>query len=236
MELFFLQRIRTPLIGDGDFRSPECVDLLKEADIVVTNPPFSLFREYILQLINYEKSFIIIGNKNALTFKEMFTWIKFGKIWLGNNVRSMWFRVPKGKNVDKDYRIDDKGNIYVSAPSLWYTNLDFKKRHEDLQLCNTYNPIDYPKYDNYDAINVDKVVKIPADYFGIMGVPVTFLTKYNPKQFEILGMASSACYSEKIVGIPFKGDKDARPLIKGKNTYARIFIKRRKEEFDENRT
>ena len=200
------------LKGDGDFRSKESIELLKQADIVVTNPPFSLFREYIAQLIEYNKKFIVIGSMNAITYKEIFKLIKENKIWLGNNSVKEFLQ----PGVKKTF-----GNI------LWYTNLDHKKRHEEIILYKKYNEEEYPKYDNYDAIEVSKVANIPMDYDGYMGVPITFLNKYNPEQFEIIGMSASAGYNEDIVGLPFLGDKDARPLISGKNTYARIFVKRK---------
>lgn len=165
----------TELKEDGDFRSEECLELLKEVDIVVTNPPFSLFREYVATLVEYDKKFIIIGNKNAITYKEIFSLIKDNKIWLGEMVPSD-FMTPDGKLSGK-----------LSGLTRWFTNLDTKKRHEDLILIRKYNTDDYPKYDNYDAINVDKVKDIPYDYEGVMGVPITFLDKYNLNQFEILG-------------------------------------------------
>ena len=202
------------LEGDGDFRSRECIEFLKQADIVVTNPPFSLFREYVDQLVKYNKKFLIIGSMNAITYKEIFSLIAQNKIWLGNN-QVKEFLQPNG--VKKTF-----GNI------LWYTNLDHKKRHEEIILYKRYNEEEYPKYDNYDAIEVSKVANIPMDYDGYMGVPITFLGKYNPEQFEIIGMSASAGYNEDIVGLPFLGDKDARPLISGKNTYARIFVKRKR--------
>ena len=150
---------------------------------------------------------------NAITYKEIFKLIKENKIWLGNNSVKEFLQ-PNG--VKKTF-----GNI------LWYTNLDHKKRHEEIILYKRYNEEEYPKYDNYDAIEVSKVANIPMDYDGYMGVPITFLNKYNPEQFEIIGMSASAGYNEDIVGLPFLGDKDARPLISGKNTYARIFVKRK---------
>jgi len=173
------------LKGDGDFRSAECIELLKQADIVVTNPPFSLFREYVAQLIEYNKKFVIIGNQNAYTYKEIFKLIKENKIWVGYNYGAMKFEVPKYDT--KGYEENGKkwrkfGNI------CWFTNLDIKKRHEDLICYRNYTPEKYPKYDNYDAINVDEVADIPCDYKGLMGVPITFLNKYNPKQFELLGI------------------------------------------------
>lgn len=220
------------LKGDGDFRSKESIELLKQADIVITNPPFSLFRKFISQLDEYEKKFVIIGNVNAITYKETFRLIKENKLWLGASIHSgdREFGVPD------DYlltaagsRIDENGNKFIRVKGVrWFTNLDYKERHEDLILYKNYTPEEFPTYDNYDAINVNKTKDIPLDYKGVMGVPITFLDKYNPDQFEILGLSASAGYDEEIVGIPFKGVKDARPLINGKVTYARIFIKNKK--------
>lgn len=173
---------RIELEGNGDFRSPECIELLKEADIVVTNPPFSLFREYTAQLIEYEKGFIVIGNKNALTYKETFPLIKDNRVWLGLT-SPQEFLVPGGIPSNK-----------LAGLTRWYTNLDTPKRHQPIKLCQRYsdNPSRYPKYDNYDAINVDKVAEIPCDYDGVMGVPITFLDKYCPEQFEVLGLSCTA--------------------------------------------
>lgn len=181
----------THLNGDGDFRSEEAIALLKEADIVCTNPPFSLFKEYITQLIEHKKKFIIIGHQNSITYKDIFPLIKENKLWLGYG-----FKGGAGHFINKHYedyataqdRIE--GMIRVSGV-VWYTNLDIKKRHEDLKLFKKYSPEEYPKYENYDAINVDKTNEIPFDYEGIMGVPITFLNKYNPDQFEILGMCEN---------------------------------------------
>jgi len=220
---------RKPLKGDGDFRSDECVEMLKEADIVVTNPPFSLFREFLNLLTKFEKLFLIIGNKNAITYKECFKLIKDEKMWLGyRNINSdIWFRLPD--YAEKWERLD-KGKKLKHISACWFTNLDTTKRHEKLILYEKYTSAKYPQYDNYDAINIDKVTDIPFNYKGVMGVPLTFLDKYNPEQFEILGMSASAGYNKEIVGIPFLGDKDARPLINSKNTYARIFIRNRHPE------
>ena len=173
------------LKGDGDFRSPECIELLKEADIVVTNPPFSLFREYVAQLVEYNKKFLIIGNKNAITYKGIFELISKNKLWLGvrNINQDMWLLLPD--DCEKyEKMINGKKSKHIMA--CWFTNLDHKKRHEKLILYKKYTPEAYPKYDNYDAINVDKVADIPYDYDGVMGVPITFLDKYNPEQFEIV--------------------------------------------------
>lgn len=220
----------TELQGDGDFRSAESIALLKEADIVVTNPPFSLFREYVAQLMEYDKKFLIIGNQNAITYKEIFSLIKDNRLWLGYKAGDMSFKVPSDYEMreTRSWR-DEEGNNWRSlGNACWFTNLDIAKRHEDLDLYKTYTPQEYPKYDNYDAINVDKTKDIPADYAGAMGVPITFLDKYNPDQFDILGMAASAGYNKEIVGLDFLGEKDARPLLNGKNTYARVFIKNKK--------
>lgn len=162
-----------PLKGDGDFRSKECINLLKEADIVVTNPPFSLFREYVDQLIEYDKQFLIIGNYNSITYKEVFNHFKNNKIWIGYSPRNMKFITP-----------DDN---LKSVNAAWFTNLDVKKRHEELILYETYNPKNYPKYVNYDAIEVSRTNKIPQDYSGEMAVPITFIENYNPDQFELVG-------------------------------------------------
>ena len=209
--------------GDGDFRSEECIELLKQADIVVTNPPFSLLREFVSLLMEHEKKFLIIGNKNAITYKEIFPLLKEGKIWLGCVPIVKQFMVPKG--LDRKNTFTKDGKLYAEFGNIgWYTNLTHKKRNEELILFRKYNPKDYPKYDNYDAIEVSKVVDIPCDYAGVMGVPITFMDKYNPEQFKILGLAQGS-KDKNILGIDFIGEKDARPLIGGKNKYARIFIR-----------
>ena len=217
------------LEGDGDFRSQESISFLKESDIVGTNPPFSLFREFIQQLIDYEKKFIVIGSINAITYKEIFRLIKAKKMWLGPSIHSgdREFGVPNDYPLNASgSRVDEHGNKFISVKGVrWWTNIDYKERHEDLVLFKKFNTNEYPKYDNYDAIEVKKTKEIPCDYAGVMGVPITFLDYYNPDQFEVLGMSASAGYDESIVGIPFLGEKDARPLIDGKNTYARIFIR-----------
>ena len=185
----------TLLSGDGDFRSPESINLLKEADVVVTNPPFSLFREYVAQLIEYNKKFIILGNQNAITYKEVFKLIKENLIWLGmDNGGTKWFQVPLEYEIMTESRkkFDDKGNKYFSMGNImWYTNLDVPKRHEQLTLYKQYTPTEYPNYDNFNAIEVAKVADIPYDYDGEMGVPITFLDKYNPEQFEIIGITKT---------------------------------------------
>ena len=216
------------LKGNGDFRSEECVALLKEADIVVTNPPFSLFREYVAQLMEHGKKFLIIGNQNAITYKEIFPLIKENKLWLGYGFKGNVGFFINTQYVDYAKSNQHKEGMIRVSGVMWFTNLDTTKRHEVLTLYRQYSPEEYPRYDNYEAIEVSKTVDIPYDYYGVMGVPITFLDKFNPEQFEILGMAASAGYNAMIVGLEFKGVKDARPLINGKNTYARIFIQRRK--------
>ena len=169
----------------GDFRSQECIELLRQADIVVTNPPFSLFREYLAQLVEYDKKFLIIGHQNAITYKEVFPLIKEDKIWLGYGFKggaAHFFSPYEDIATASDHK---KDMIRVSGVN-WFTNLDHKKRHEMLDLVCRYSPEEYPKYDNYDAINVDRTSDIPYDYDGVMGVPITFLDKYNPEQFEIV--------------------------------------------------
>jgi len=183
------------LKGDGDFRSIECIKLLKQADIVVTNPPFSLFREYVSQLIEYDKKFLIIGTWNAITYKEIFPLIKENKVWIGINSNRNFsgFMVPKHYPLDgTEARIDENGNRIVSSNNTcWFTNLDNAKRHEELILYKNYNPEEYSTYDNYDAIEVSKTNDIPIDYKGVMGVPITFMNKYNPEQFIIMGMCEN---------------------------------------------
>ena len=181
------------LKGDGDFRSKECIELLKQADIVVTNPPFSLFREYVAQLIEYDKKFIIIGHQNAITYKEIFKLIKEDRIWLGYGFDGGAAHFINPHYEDYATAGNHKEGMIRVSGVVWFTNLEIKKRHEDLIPYKTYkgNEKDYPKYDNYDAINVDKTKDIPTDYKGAMGVPITFLNKYNPEQFEIIGLGIS---------------------------------------------
>lgn len=178
------------LQGDGDFRSQECIELLKQADIVVTNPPFSLFREFLDQLIKYDKKFLIIGNVNAVSYKETFQLFKENKVWMGASIHSgdREFGVPDDYPLNAaGCRQDEQGRKYIRVKGVrWFTNLDYKERHEDLILYKRYTPEEYPKYDNYDAINVNKTADIPLDYYGVMGVPITFLDKFNPDQFEII--------------------------------------------------
>lgn len=210
--------------GDGDFRSQECVALLKQSDIVVTNPPFSLFREYVAQLVEYDKKFLVIGNMNAITYKEIFPLIRDGKLWLGHGPsgKDMLFDVPEDyaqelvatKKEGSAYRLVDnvvKGRLGNAG---WFTNLEHKKRNEDLILYKKYSPDEYPKYDNYDAINVDKTSHIPADFSGAMGVPISFLDKHNPDQFQIVRFR--------------KGDDNKDLNINGKCPYFRIIIRNKR--------
>lgn len=213
------------LSGDGDFRSAECIALLKQADIVVTNPPFSLFREYVQQLIEHGKKFLIVGNINAISYKECFELIKTNRMWLGYTCARHFMRPD--------------GSMFESARSFWYTNLDTKMRHERLVLYRRYDPVKYPTYDNYDAIEVSKAVDIPLDYAGVMGVPITFLDKYNPEQFEILGITDRGNewglktkeYTKEET--PNANDLNRRAAIKVgrifKPTYARLLIKVRRK-------
>ncbi len=201
---------------NGDFRSQECVALLKEADIVVTNPPFSLFREYLAQLVQYNKKFLIIGNQNAITYKEIFPLIKENKMWLGitMNGSNRWFQVPD--SYPTCHKIENGKKYAFVAQVVWFTNLEHYVRNEELILYKHYTPEEFPKYDNYDAINVNKATDIPVDYDGVMGVPITFLHKYNPEQFEIVGNE----YSLNI-------DK-GRGYVNGVRMYSRIFIRRKR--------
>lgn len=208
--------------GDGDFRSAECIELLKQADIVVTNPPFSLFREYVAQLIEYDKKFLIIGNMNAITYKEIFPLLKENKMWVGYGFNVSYVYKTSYKNEleanarfvrSKGYNPDER---YLKVPAVaWFTNLEHNKRHEELIMYKSYNPKEYPTYDNYDAIEVSKVSDIPCNYDGAMGVPITFLDKYNPSQFEIIKFR--------------KGDDDKDLSVKGKCPYFRILIRKIKK-------
>lgn len=240
------KNVLTTLQGNGDFRSKECIELLKVADIVVTNPPFSLFREYVAQLVQYDKKFLIIGNVNAITYKECFKLIKENKMWIGPSITSG----DRAFNVPNDYPLtaagcgyDADGRPYIRVKGVrWFTNLDHNKRHEELDLYKTYSPEDYPTYDNYDAINVDKTADIPCDYNGVMGVPITFLDKYNPEQFEILGITqrNDDPFKTKkytIADYPNANDLNARGVIivngVPKTMYARILIRRRQPNIKE---
>ena len=194
----------TLLNGDGDFRSPECVELLREADVVVTNPPFSLFREYITLLEEYRKYFIIIGNMNAVTYKEIFPMIAENRLWLGYNSGHFWFKVPVSYEIKKtDFKIDEHGQKWRRMGNIcWFTNVDIEKRHENMPLFRNYSSELYPKYDNYDAINVDRTVDIPCDYYGVMGVPITFLSQYNPDQFEIVAFRKGTDGKDLVYSFP----------------------------------
>lgn len=219
------------LKGDGDFRSKECIELLKQADVVVTNPPFSLFREYVAQLMEYKKKFIIIGNVNATTYKEIFKLIKDNKLWMGRSIHSgdREFQVPKDYPLSAvGCREDEKGNRFIRVKGVrWFTNIEYPSRYENIDLYKKYTPNEYPKFVNYNAINVDKTSEIPMDYNGVMGVPITFLDKFNPKQFEIIDaneVRSNADVPIKNYGLV--KDKDGL-LEDGRITYARILIKRK---------
>lgn len=232
--------------GDGDFRSSESIELMKQADIVVTNPPFSLFREYVAQLMEYDKKFLIIGNMNAITYREIWPLIQEDKMWLGvtrTGTGQMWFRVTDDAPVKSGQRIDEDGRRYQTiGNSAWFTNLDHTKRHEELTLYKTYNPNDYPTYDNFDAIEVAKTVDIPMNYDGVMGVPITFLGKYSPEQFKIVqlsrytktqGMSKDfvdAYYASGQTGQISEGhpdlcyyDSNGRPVV----PYMRVLIRRK---------
>lgn len=176
------------LKGDGDFRSQECIELLKQSDVVITNPPFSLFREYVAQLIKYDKKFIIVGHQNAISYKEIFSLIKENKLWLGYGFKGGAAHFINTHYEDYASAGDHKEGMIRVSGVVWFTNIDIKKRHEELVMYKTYNPEEFPKYENYEAINVDKSTDIPMDYDGVIGVPITFLDKYSPDQFEIVGL------------------------------------------------
>jgi len=220
----------TPLKENGDFRSPECVELLKQSDIVVTNPPFSLFREYVKQLFDYKKKFVIIGSMNAITYKEIFPLIKENKIWLGNgfNAGNAYFYTPDAREYASGV-LDDKTGLVKFRNCHWFTNLDHGRRHETLPLMTMAdnkkfnkqiqkNENSYKKYDNYDAIEVPYTNAIPSDYNSVMGVPISFLDKYNPEQFELLG--SNRGVDQDPNGVYGRGS-----YLDGKETFKRIFIK-----------
>ena len=211
------------LEGNGGFNTPEGIELIKEADIIVTNPPFSLFREFVATLEDYGKKYLIIGNMNAITYKEIFPLIKENKMWIGRTgfVSDMVFGVPDGTDVAIAYKQKAEKMGYIGdytrlGNSCWFTNLDHAKRHEPLDLYKHYTPEEYPKYDNYDAINVNKTCDIPMDYDGVMGVPITFLDKYCPDQFEIIGIANN---------IRYIGDFECYTIINKQKIYNRLLIK-----------
>lgn len=227
----------TPLSGNGDFRSVECIELLKQADVVCTNPPFSLFREYVAQLVEHNMKFLIIGNTNNVTYEEIFPLLKKNEIWLGINNGPKIYQVPMHNDQENTF-IGPDGKKYAKMGNTgWFTNLDFDKRHEKLQLYKRYKPEEFQKYDNYDAIEVPKVADIPMDYDGAMGVPVTFLDKYNPDQFEIIGLTdrqnTSGLRTKKYTAsdTPKYNDLNRRGAIKVggdyRPTYARILIKKK---------
>ncbi len=205
-----------PLRGNGDFRSPECVELLKQADIVITNPPFSLFREYVAQLMEYKKKFVIIGHQNSITYKEIFPLIKDNKMWLGYGFKGGAAHFINEFYTDYASASDHKDGMIRVSGVVWFTNLPTTKRNEFLNTGKQYYGYEsmYPKYDNYDAINVDKTSDIPMDYYGVMGVPITFLDKYNPEQFEIIKFR--------------KGDDDRDLCVNGGYPYFRILIRKKK--------
>ncbi len=218
------------LKGDGDFRSEECLELLKEADIVITNPPFSLFREYVASLVEYGKSFIIIGPQNAITYKEFFPLLLQNKVWLGYPFENgnAYFHIPENADTSQYAAgVYDPATRRVHFRNCcWYTNLDIKKRHEELILVKRYNPTDYPKYDNYDAIEVSKTAEIPYDYSEIMGVPITFLDKYNPDQFEIIGYSREIATPIRNIakcGDIYQQGGNAFYLREGQNELRRLF-------------
>jgi hypothetical protein len=228
------------LEGDGDFASSEVSKLRDEADLIITNPPFSLFREFLAWIVEANKGFVIVGNQNALTYKEVFPLIRDNRMWLGKGfTRSMaHFYTPY---VPHSKWIEQEGDHVVRVAGIqWFTNVEHGRRHEPLSLMSKSDNVRFSKhkeirstgyleYDNYDAIEVPFTDAIPSDHEGVMGVPITFLAKYSPEQFEILGMAASS-YDPKMVGIPFRGDKDGRPIVEGRNTYARIFIRHRRPQ------
>lgn len=221
-----ITEIKTSLRENGDFRSPESLEILKEADIVVTNPPFSLFREFIALMLEYNKKFLVIGNNNAVTYKEIFPHIKANNLWLGVNSNvTMEFTMPD--HYERWNRIDELGNKVGKVPAIsWFTNLEHHRRNEEIHLVKSYTEDLYPIFDNYNAIEVSKVADIPFDFEGAMAVPITFLTKYNPNQFEILSsndFKSNDKTPDKVHGLI----KDKDGSVKGVIKYARIVIKRK---------
>ena len=219
------------LKGNGDFRSAECIELLKEADTVVTNPPFSLFREYVAQLMEYEKKFLIIGPQNAITYKETFPLIRANKMWLGPSFPNgnAYFRVTNFDHREWANGVYNEETGLVKFRNVcWFTDLDTAKRHEFLTLYKQYSPTEYPKYDNYDAIEVSKTSDIPYDYDGVMGVPITFLDKYNPEQFEIIGATESEGRGFSC-GLWNPISKIPQAVLKGKKKFKRLFIRHRRK-------
>lgn len=217
------------LRGDGDFRSRECIELLKQADIVVTNPPFSLFREYVAQLIEYDKKFVIIGPRNGITYKEIFPAIRSNVMWLGYGFKSgnAYFETNRPKEDFAPGVYNEDTGLVKFRNVVWFTNLDIQKRREDLILYRKYTPEEYPEYDNYDAINVDKTKEIPYNWAGAMGVPITFLDKYNPDQFEIVGATESEGKGFS-AGLWLPEVGTAQALVKGARVYKRLFIRNKR--------
>lgn len=211
---------KTPLIQNGDFRSPECVEILKESDVVVTNPPFSLFKEFIPFLIEHDKDFLVIGNMNDITFNGIIPLVMENKVWLGYNSGHYWFRVPEYYEEKKtDFKIDETGQKWRRMGNIcWYTTLDVKTRHDEYIMYKKYDPNEYKKLDTYDALFIEKKIDIPYDYDGIMAVPITFMTEFNPSQFELLGKFDTGAVNKYNL---------ANPKINGKTKYKRMAIKRR---------
>ena len=228
------KNVLTRLNGNGDFRSPECVELLKEADVVVTNPPFSLFREYVALLVQHKKKFLIIGSQSAFHYKEVIPLIMRSEMWIGASIHSgdREFEVPDDYPLEaSSSRVDDAGKKFIRVKGVrWFTNLDYKERHDELILLKHYTPEEYPKYDNFDAIDVSKTSDIPCDYDGLMGVPDTFLDKYNPDQFEIIGIGSGDLAKQIGVKKNFRGRTDIAYTVNGKPKcpYSRIIIRRKR--------
>lgn len=221
----------TELNGNGDFRSKECLALLDEADIVITNPPFSLFREYVAVLMEHQKHFIIIGNVNAITYKEIFPLLRDNQIWIGASIHSgdRKFYVPDDYPLNAaGCGVDEDGRRFIRVKGVrWYTNLDLKQRHEEMILVKRYDSVEYSMFDNYDAINIDKTTDIPCDYAGIMGVPITFMDKYSPDQFEIIGLIAGNIRG--LAGIESKIGKDG-PYINGRLKYGRVLVRNKHPE------
>jgi len=215
------------LKGDGDFRSQESIELLKQADIVVTNPPFSLFSEYVAQLIEFKKKFLIIGHQNSITYKDIFPLIKENKLWLGYGFKRNMAHFINRHYVDYASDADHQDGMIRVSGVQWFTNLDTKKRHEEIILYKTYNSEEYPEYENYKAIEVGKTKDIPIDYDGVMGVPITFMNKYNPEQFEIIWTTDRGG-DGMLDEIKKKHTRFDAPVVNGKGMYKRIFIKRKK--------
>lgn len=223
--------VKTPLEGNGDFRNRECLDLLDECDIVVTNPPFSLFREYVAVLMEHKKKFIILSNMNALTYKEIFPLIRDNQLWYGASIHSgdRKFYVPDNYPLEAaGCGVDEDGKRYIRVKGVrWYTNMDYSARHEELKLWKTYNESEFPKYENYDAININKYSEIPVDYNGVMGVPITILDFYCPEQFDILGISASWDETDIMKCLKLSETHRHVPIMNGKEMYRRIFIRKK---------